>query len=48
MSDAERALEAGDAKEAELGFASARDAYSGAQKRAIQSVREAGMKRTSV
>ena len=48
MSGSERALENGDAKRAELGFVSARDEYAAAQKRAIQSLRDAGMKRAAV
>jgi hypothetical protein len=48
MTDAARALEAGDARTAELGFAAARDEYGAAQKRAIQALRDADMSRASV
>jgi hypothetical protein len=48
LSDATRALDTGDAKAAELGFAEARDAYGAARKHTIQALRDANMKRASV
>jgi serine/threonine protein kinase len=48
LSDATRALDSGDAKAAELGFAEARDAYGAAHKHTIQSLRDADMKRAAV
>jgi hypothetical protein len=48
LADASRALEEGDAKAAELGFAEARDAYGAAHKLTIQALRDANMKRASV
>ncbi len=43
-----RSLEVGDGKQAEIGFASARDEYAAAQKRAIQGLSDARLQRASV
>lgn len=48
LADAARALDEGDAKAAELGFAEARDAYGAAHKHTIQALRDAELKRVSV
>jgi len=48
LSGGDRALEAGEAREAELGFAAALEEFGAAQKRAIQALGDAGVKRASV
>jgi hypothetical protein len=45
---ADRALEAGDAKEAEIAYAAAREEFGAAKKRAIQALRDAALQRASV
>jgi tRNA A-37 threonylcarbamoyl transferase component Bud32 len=48
LARADRALDSGDAREAELAYAAALEEFGEAQKRSIQALRDAGMKRATV